>query len=478
MRRRGATVREPESRRAGICSCDSLSFPLNSSPKDTNRLAYSNAANSTNSPAPARELWPADWRLEKWWLGLVLLGVALRLAIIVLPGNQIRAPWSGGGDASVYVLLAENILHGRGFTYAGQPTALRAPGYPLLLSSLMWLFGGKFVVAVRWVQFALGLGTAFFCARTSELLFGKNAGRAAFAVSLFFPTLLFVTDEVLTETVAAFLCSVFFFIAVKAILSPRMLLLAELGLITSLAALFRFNMALLGIVAIWLALAVKVWRPAWQLVLVVCVTAGLAISPWIVRNIIAFRGQTLYSTLSGHDAVEGVLTPQGRAFPGDEDRIRRAEGWVLGDIETNAPSRLSFPSEAVLNQRAWTAAERLWPEYGWRLAPIEAAKLAHFWLSTDQVFWTQAFNFRQRLLRWCGVLVYWVLLGLAILGWVQARRMLPVFAGCLLFYAVIVTLLHLPFPMLTRLRIPFMDPVLAMLGGAAVGVRIGSTPRG
>jgi hypothetical protein len=50
----------------------------------------------------------------------------------------------------------------------------------------MWLFGAKFVFAIRWIQFALGFGTACFCGRTSAVLFGENAGQASFSSPCFF----------------------------------------------------------------------------------------------------------------------------------------------------------------------------------------------------------------------------------------------------------------------------------------------------
>jgi 4-amino-4-deoxy-L-arabinose transferase-like glycosyltransferase len=404
------------------------------------------------------------------WLLLLICGIAARIAIVALPGNQLRARWSGGGDAPIYVLLARNILDGRGFGFVLQPTALRAPGYPLLLAGLMWIFGGKFVLAIRWIQFALGIGTACLCARSVASLFGEKAGRATLIITLLFPTLIFVTGEVLTEAVASFLTAVFFYLAVRAFLKPRMRLFAGLGIVVSIAALFRFNMAVLGFVALWVAFAARSSRPAWQRALVVCATAALTISPWVIRNEFVFHGEVLYSTLSGHDAVEGVLAPQGRALPGDEERIRAAEGWILPDIETNVPSRrLGFPSESVLNHSAWVAARRLWAEYGRRLLPLEAAKLSYFWLSTDQVFFTHSFSLRQRILRWGGVFAYWILLGLGIAGWLIIRRTQPALAWCLVSYVAVVTLLHLPFNMLTRLRIPLVDPLLAMLGGVAIG---------
>jgi len=45
----------------------------------------------------------------------------------------------------------------------------------------------------------------------------------------------------------------------------------------------------------------------------------MAISPWLIRNQIAFQGKFSYfNPLSGHDAVEGIPDAQGRALPGDE----------------------------------------------------------------------------------------------------------------------------------------------------------------
>lgn len=411
-------------------------------------------------------IFPNQGKVNPLWLAIILLGVLLRIVVVALPGNQLRAPWSGGGDAPLYVLLAQNLLGGRGFTYSLQPTALRAPGYPVLLAGLMWLFGNSFVLVIRWIQFALGFGTVYLCSRASARAFGERAGRVSLIIGLFFPTLIFITGEVLTECIAGFLAALFLYLLVEEIRSPRMVILAAMGILTGVAALFRFNMAALGFIGIWVAYVAKASRPAWQRMLVFSFFAGIAISPWLIRNQIAFQGKVLYSTLSGHDAVEGVLTPQGRALPGDDHKIEAAEGWLLSDVETNGPSRLHLPSEAELNQEAWRVARGLWKQWGWRLLPLGFAKCSYFWLSTDQIFWTKSFSLRQRLFRWGGVLLYWVLLSFGIIGWLRTQRSAPVLARTLFLYVVLLTALHLPFPMITRLRIPFMDPLIAILGGA------------
>jgi hypothetical protein len=98
--------------------------------------------------------------------------------------------------------------------------------------------------------------------------------------------------------------------------------------------------------------------------------------------------------------------------------------------------------------------------------PLELEKCSYFWLSAYQIYWNQSFSLPQRLFRWGGVLSYWVLLSFGIMGWLRTRRSAPVLARTFLLYVVLLTALHLPFPMITRLRIPFMDPLIDILGGA------------
>ena len=66
------------------------------------------------------------------------------------------------------------------------------------------------------------------------------------------------------------------------------------------------------------------------------------------------------------------------------------------------------------------------------------------------------------------MLFYWLLLALGIAGWFRLRRLRPELAHIFLFYAVLVTILHVPFNMNTRLRMPFIDPWLAVLGGSGL----------
>ena len=99
----------------------------------------------------------------------------------------MRTPWGGGGDTPAYVLLAQNILSGKGYAYAGMPTALRAPGYPLMLAAFFKLFGAHALAAMRWLQFFEGIAVALLCAATAKKLFGEQAGKWTSGDRAFFP---------------------------------------------------------------------------------------------------------------------------------------------------------------------------------------------------------------------------------------------------------------------------------------------------
>ena len=407
-----------------------------------------------------------QWSTRHWFTAAVFLGLGLRILIVSVAGNQMYAAWSGGGDTAAYVTLAENLLEGKGFSFAGQPSAFRPPGYPMLLAGMKRLSPTYYFAAVRWLQFALGLATAYLCAQAAARLFGDRAWRPGFAVALLFPTLPFMTGEVLTESVGAFLSAVFIYLLVEQTSQPSPARAAGLGFAAGLASLFRFNMAVLVIIAVWAALKAQRGTPRWQHAALTLTLAAVVVTPWVARNVVVFHGEVIYSTQSGLNAVAGVVAPQGRALPAEQEKLQETPGWISHvELETNDPSRRQLPSEQEVNRQAWRTTWRLWEEKGWRLLPIILAKLTYFWLSTDQLLSTQTLPAPVRWVRAAGVMVYWFLLFLAVPGWLWLRKRHREIAKLFLLYAVLFTVLHLPFVMNTRLRVPVMDPLLAMLAG-------------
>jgi len=231
-------------------------------------------------------------------------------------------------------------------------------------------------------------------------------------------------------------------------------------------SMVRFNAAALPFFAAFAILRGGKNRAMWQRLAVALGVPLLVAAPWLIRNEIAFRGQVLYSTQSGPNAVQGVLTSEGRTQPGDSDKLKRNLGWELHQIETNNSSRLALPSEAVLDQRALLIVPALWTHEGSHIFSLLGKKVSDFLLSVDQLAGTSSLPPGDRLIRGAGVLAYWLTLLLAICGWWWLRQIKPRIATVLLVYAAGFTLLHLPLVMNTRLRIPLLEPLLVILAGA------------
>ena len=410
-------------------------------------------------------------------LALVLLGIAARLAVVALAGNELIAWWSGGSDAPAYVTLASNIAEGRGFSYAGQPTAFRPPLYPLLLAGMMRAFGSHYVLAMRVLQFVAGLLTAYLCWRLGRRMFSREAARGALVFTLFLPTLVYFSGEMLTECLAALATAIFLHYLLAALAGERTAAWG-LGATVGLGSLLRFTTGACVLIAAPAAIHAAKNRKAWLRPVLVFALAAAIFSPWLVRNRLVF-GEWLISTQTGGNALTGLLAPQGRALPEETARLKEAAGWLMQDLETNGPSRATLPSEPELNRDAWQKAKTLWRKENARLLPLLVKKLGYFWLSTDQLVGTQHLSERERLLRAALVVPYWVVLGLAVVGWIGLRRRQPHLAKLLAYYSLLMTTAHILFAMNTRLRTPLFEPLLAVLaGGGWVALKARRRPWG
>src|SRR5690348_11839994 len=251
------------------------------------------------------------------FLALVTIGVLGRLAFIAIPGNALQTPWSGGSDTGAYVLLAQNLLSGKGYAYAGQPTAFRPPGYPILLAGFMELFGKHYVVAMRGFQFLEGLALVLLCAALAGRIFGKTAKKPAVLLGLFAPTLVELTGEILTETTAALLTGVFLYFLVRYRERQQRQFLMGMSIAVGLGALVRPNLAFLELIALlvvsWKKNGGSRLRDAAVVILVPCIL----MSPWIIRNLEVFHGRVFFSTQGGPAAATGIIEPQGRSQFGD-----------------------------------------------------------------------------------------------------------------------------------------------------------------
>ncbi len=396
-------------------------------------------------------------------LFLIAAGLAAHLTLLRAAGNSQESSLSGGSDAPAYILLANQISQGKGMTYAGQPTALRAPLYPLILGVMDLVFDSNSLLIMRIIQFVIAILTAWVCAQTAMELWGKDAKWASFGLAIFMPTLLFFTPQILTETFTAFLVSLFLYFLVRADQENSSTSLVGMGVSAGLLMLLRFNALFVPLVAAAALLRMPINLGTIRRALLPVAIAAVLVSPWIVRNIVVFQGGLLYSSQTGVILLQGAVFPQGRSRPGESELWKRAGWWGLHDIEIDSLERLRFPSEVVLDRQARHEALGAWEALGLRAFPLLAKKIGYFWFSTDQLWGTVSLPRGQRILRASGVLFYWAILGMAIVSWFRLRKGASRIAYVFLFYCLAVTMLHLPCTMNTRLRIPYVDPLLCIL---------------
>lgn len=386
-------------------------------------------------------------------------------------GRAPQGVLSGGNDAPAYILLGSAVSQGKGLSYFGQATAIRPPLYPLMLGGLNIVFGSYSLLVMRIVQVIAAVVTSWICAQTAVQLWGENSKWATFGFAMFMPTLLFFTPQILTEIFAAFFASLFLYFLVHFDREEDWKSLVGMGVCAGLLMLLRFNAIFVPLVAAFAAFRVPGnWRIIKRTLIPVAISAAI-ISPWIVRNLVVFHGGVLYSSQTGTTALQGAVSPQGRTQSGESEIWRRA-GWWISEIETDSPRRLQFPSEVELDRVARHEAIRAWKELGFRAIPLLAKKVSYFWFSTDQLLSTTSFPTGQRLLRAMGVLFYWGTLGVATVGWFRLRKTAPRIACLFALYCVALTMLHLFFTMNTRLRVPFIDPLLCILVGGQISAAL------
>jgi 4-amino-4-deoxy-L-arabinose transferase-like glycosyltransferase len=398
-------------------------------------------------------------------LMLIFTGIGVRIALLVVNGDRPIGSLSGVGDQERYIALANSVFQGRGLSYNGQPTALRPPLYPLLLAGSHIIFGSHYVFVVRLLQVFFGMAVAFVCVLIGRNLFGKNVSMSLCigAVALTLPTLIFISTELQSEQLATLLTTIFLLFVIGQ-LQGKANCAIGIGVSSGLATLVRFNCAILVVIGI----VICVWpKRKLRAAFLVFALAGFTISPWIVRNALEFNGKILFSSHGSINLLEGVLMPDGRAQHGEDERVRAAVGWLHSDIEVNDPHRNLFPSEIQLDRQARIAAVSNWEKLSWNSTlNLLLKKVLRFWLSTDQLTDTNSFTKSSRRLRTVAVIIYWVVLACAIVGlrylYLSSRSV----ALGLGFFILFVTLSHLPFVMNTRLRIPFFDPLLCIMGAA------------
>jgi 4-amino-4-deoxy-L-arabinose transferase-like glycosyltransferase len=368
-------------------------------------------------------------------LGMILLSAfILRLLVVFV----FFATYKPTDDASAWQESAENVVAGRGFSTKNF-AAYRTPIPALYLAAVYSIFG----VSVRAAQIAnavLGTLTVWLIFEFLRKDFGVEIARWGALFAAIYPTLLFYTGQLLSET------PILLFTALALRLTQvfrdrPVLWFIPVGIDLGLAVLTRepfFATAVL--IAMWLVLgrkAQKGWTGlARATVLLVCVV--LTLVPWTVRNYLVFGKVIPISTRGGYNfwLANRIYTP--RSTPVEKEL-------------TNVNSM----SEADQDKLLWKLTFRFIFQHPLEYLKLSLFRLAEFWhLGYHGYGWWEIVFLAG----------YFPFLALAIVGSFLSWRDNREVTLLLLTVPISLSLVHMMFVPEGRYRLP-IDMVLCMFAG-------------
>lgn len=224
---------------------------------------------------------------------LIVLTVAFALRVLLVVGFPKTA-----GDEYRYRVPAVNILAGHGFSSDVDepilPSMHTMPLYPLFIAGVFAVFG-EHNSAVRIAQSAIDLITCLLVAFVAFSLAPPSLKRpAAMAALIIYGCLCWFTISwtryILAETLATFMTMLAVTVSVMAVRKEGRRWLA-VGLICGVALLVRADSVLLvSALGLFLLFQIARFRSSKSVLnlLLFCAAIPVVLTPWIVRNYVAF----------------------------------------------------------------------------------------------------------------------------------------------------------------------------------------------
>lgn len=299
--------------------------------------------------AALRGLWA---RTHVRWLAGILI-VALVVRVFWVASVQ-PDPRDGRFDDTVWYYNTGRLLaEGEGYVFPGDafckfgegiacderpPTALWAPGYSLALAALFRLPGDD-VAAARALNIVAGLALVAGVYYLGQRLWDRRAGLLAAGIIALFPSHIFFSSLVLTESLfaamaIALLCLTLAWTMEREV-APRKLF--GLGLVAGALAMVRpEGIVFVAVIALaWLAVH-RSWRRVAAYTGLLILGMAVLFVPWSVRNAIQLRAPVFGTTGLGQVLLQ-AHHPAADGYP---------EYWIVADLSARH-AHIPFPEREV-----------------------------------------------------------------------------------------------------------------------------------
>jgi len=242
-------------------------------------------------------------------------------------------------DEGQYYAIAKNLVSKGLYSTDGvHPTAYRPPGYPLLLSVL--LFCHFDIVTLRFFNFLFLAGSVIILHKILSEHFTREAGLVAGFLTLFYPVLFYTAGTFYPQTFGAFLFLTYIWLVFRKGGCPFLYSLLT-GLVMGLLVLTIPTFVFVFVLTFFFII---ICRKNVKGALIMTLAACLVVTPWAVRNCVVFRTFVPFSTNSGWNLILGN-SPNASANSGacTDISVYTSRASHLSETERDA----YFRSEAI-----------------------------------------------------------------------------------------------------------------------------------
>lgn len=376
---------------------------------------------------------------EKTFLKLIfLLSLAVRIAYVVR-----LSPQNLSLDSYDWINIAENIAAGNGFADTWRP-----PGYSVFLSIIFLLFG-KSVVIIRIINSVIGGLTCVTIFFIGKKIFSSAAGKIASLLLCFYPYLIAYAGDLLSETFYTFLISIAVFFILICVEKPNLKNSIITGIIFGVTALVKATILPFFLFACgWLWWKTKKIKTG----LYAGIFTLITISPWTLRNFIHYDRFILISPgyqslwIANNDHTMILETSGERDKPMAENYVtpRQQEILKLPRME----------SERIFKQEAIDWIKNNPGKFKW----LVKRRLIHFW----RLYPMMAYKWQKI----AATVTSGIYIPLCFVGIILSIKNFSK-TSLLIFLFIVYTLVHLPFAVVLRYRVP-IDPYIIILASYTI----------
>jgi len=394
---------------------------------------------------------------------LVILLLGFGYAILV-SGREL---WSDERD---FDTVAQNVVQGHGFSRvpgSSVPMIRRVPLYPLFLALIYRTWGHSFG-AVRVLQIFLVALTALIGYLVARwILKGKLAFLSLLLIGLW-PSLIVFSTRIMSEVLNTLLLSISILCLVMLVQRRSIMLAFVCGLLIGVTTLCKATTALFPIfVFLFLILVYPSKKEALHHGLILILAAGIAISPWTVRNYLQFKSFIPVQLGVSPALWVGTDISKGGRWQGEAKMPHHQFSEVLREDHLYAEK--FYLSEAIKNIEKNPA--------GYLILLVK--KVGGFW-RRPSVGVVEKFGLKKILIRGSNYLLHYLALVFGIIGSILVVKRKILLAYPLILIILYYTLMYTLLFGIPRYHIPVLPMliVLATYGFSRTLARFGRTHRG